>query len=250
MHDDMRDSGKVHFAYNSIKNLIKANHFKPGEQIHAAKIAEHLNISPTPVREALTRLQSEALVYAVANRGFFARRISVKEAHELYECAFLIFKHSMLRLVNLYRPISYQNGIKYFDEVQSSLLRFADLLGSSHSTDCVLLAKELELVYCQLAEVTANGEMTRIVLNYIERTRPLRALDLEHADVRRTLALRMRKIAQALDDSAGLDACTLLDAMLEGKLRRLPALAKDAHWQAAQGVHNAPRPPLMRANEQ
>lgn len=58
---------------------------KPGERISLPKIARELDLSVTPIREALTQLSETGIVIYIANRGFFLTELSIKEAKEVYD---------------------------------------------------------------------------------------------------------------------------------------------------------------------
>lgn len=49
-------------TYEQFKRDIMTFAFKPGELVSAQKVAEHYNVSRTPAREALVRLQDEGMV--------------------------------------------------------------------------------------------------------------------------------------------------------------------------------------------
>ena len=57
----------------------------PGERLSLPKIASELDVSVTPVREALTQLTETGIVTYKANRGFFVTELSEQEAIEIYE---------------------------------------------------------------------------------------------------------------------------------------------------------------------
>lgn len=69
-------------AYDYIKNKIWSFQFRPGDKINISSIAQALNISNTPVREALSLLESEGLVETVP---FAGPRVIVFSADELYQ---------------------------------------------------------------------------------------------------------------------------------------------------------------------
>lgn len=55
-----------------------------GKTINLAALSRHLNVSVTPIREALTQLQQAHIIKAVPNRGFIIAELDVKEAEDLY----------------------------------------------------------------------------------------------------------------------------------------------------------------------
>lgn len=72
-------------AYQEIKNLILRTEILPGQKLHHQELSEHLGVSRTPVREALSRLVQEGYVSLLPNRGFICKEIGLQEADELYD---------------------------------------------------------------------------------------------------------------------------------------------------------------------
>ncbi|WP_299317114.1 GntR family transcriptional regulator [uncultured Maribacter sp.] len=64
--------------------MITGN-LKTGKTINLAALARHLNVSVTPIREALTQLQQAHIIKAIPNRGFIISELDVEEAEDLYE---------------------------------------------------------------------------------------------------------------------------------------------------------------------
>ncbi|MGB5370225.1 MAG: GntR family transcriptional regulator [Flavobacteriaceae bacterium] len=56
-----------------------------GQSVNLAALARQLNVSVTPIREALTQLQQSQVIEAIPNRGFFIKELSHVEAKNLYE---------------------------------------------------------------------------------------------------------------------------------------------------------------------
>lgn len=72
-------------AYDAIKHMIIYNEIAAGEFLSENSLAQALNMSRTPVREALKILASESLVEIHNGIGIFVRNITRKEVHELFE---------------------------------------------------------------------------------------------------------------------------------------------------------------------
>lgn len=72
-------------VYESLRSAILAGRFDPGERLTEEYLAEELRVSRTPVREALHKLESEALIRALETRGFIVSRDSKEEVEELFE---------------------------------------------------------------------------------------------------------------------------------------------------------------------
>lgn len=75
----------VDVAYREIKNAILSHVFKPGECLSTNLMAETLNMSRTPIREALNMLVSEGLIEIHNGVGIYVKGVSLKYIVELYE---------------------------------------------------------------------------------------------------------------------------------------------------------------------
>ncbi len=72
-------------AYETLRAMAITYRFAPGSRVNEVALARALNLSRTPLREAMNRLVSEELLVSVKGRGFFARPLDVKDVHDLYE---------------------------------------------------------------------------------------------------------------------------------------------------------------------
>ena len=72
------------FVYVELKKKIIESVLKPGQSINEVKIALELEISRTPIREALQRLELEELIVRQPNGRLKVAPISVQEAKEIY----------------------------------------------------------------------------------------------------------------------------------------------------------------------
>jgi DNA-binding GntR family transcriptional regulator len=72
-------------AYHRIRRWIVEGRLRPGERLVEQRLAEDLQLSRTPVREALRMLQSEGLVAFEPNRGARVRELTRSHIADLYE---------------------------------------------------------------------------------------------------------------------------------------------------------------------
>lgn len=71
-------------AYQAIRDAIMSSKMKPGDRVSEYMVAEWLNISRTPAREGLRRLESEGLLAAHPKRGLMVANFDETAIHELY----------------------------------------------------------------------------------------------------------------------------------------------------------------------
>lgn len=72
-------SSLAHKAADAIRTRILARRIRGGENLSEERLAADLEISRTPVREAMFLLQSEGLIQKAVNQPFRVRLVSIKE---------------------------------------------------------------------------------------------------------------------------------------------------------------------------
>jgi DNA-binding GntR family transcriptional regulator len=70
-------------AYRALREEITTGQLRPGERVTERALAQHLGVSPTPVREALQRLEHERLIERDAVRAIRIAEPSVAKLYEL-----------------------------------------------------------------------------------------------------------------------------------------------------------------------
>lgn len=78
-----KSSGQT--AYDALIGLIRRGECQPGHRLREEDIGERLQLSRTPVREALRRLEAEGIVEHRPRIGATVRQLSHNEVVELYE---------------------------------------------------------------------------------------------------------------------------------------------------------------------
>ena len=73
-----------HQIYAVLKEMIADHRFQPGARLNIESIARELDVSRTPVWEAVRRLEQEGLVENIPNRGVFMSSLTAAKALDLY----------------------------------------------------------------------------------------------------------------------------------------------------------------------
>ena len=81
---------RVDDAYSRLKREILADRFRPGFQAFELEIADMLQMSRTPVREALIRLESDGLIELVPRRGVRVLPVSPGDMKDIYQLLTLL----------------------------------------------------------------------------------------------------------------------------------------------------------------
>jgi DNA-binding GntR family transcriptional regulator len=78
-------------VYESVKGLIMDHTVAPGDRVNIDALARQLGVSPTPVREALARLESDGLVRKRPLAGYITTPLLTRaEFDELFEMRLLL----------------------------------------------------------------------------------------------------------------------------------------------------------------
>ena len=73
-------------TYQALRTSILSGELAPGDRLVETQIAEQLQVSRTPIREAMRQLQQEELLTADSNGGLRVTTISTTDAVQLYDC--------------------------------------------------------------------------------------------------------------------------------------------------------------------
>lgn len=70
--------------YDSLKEKIITGVYQPGQRLVANDLAEELNVSRMPVREALSRLANTGLVELIPYKGAIVNKLTAKDYVEIF----------------------------------------------------------------------------------------------------------------------------------------------------------------------
>lgn len=71
-------------VYQAIKNKIMTMQLEMGESLQEESLAKEYNVSRTPVRDALKKLESDGLVTIMPYKGCIVREVTESDINEIY----------------------------------------------------------------------------------------------------------------------------------------------------------------------
>lgn len=77
-----------------LTQAIVQGRLAPGSKVVEAGIARELGISRAPVREAARLLERQGLLVASPRRGFFVRKLEIRDIDEIYDLRICVEKHA------------------------------------------------------------------------------------------------------------------------------------------------------------
>ncbi|NCF73497.1 MAG: FCD domain-containing protein [Gammaproteobacteria bacterium] len=136
--------------YESLKDRIILLDYEPGHLIREKDLMEEFQVSRTPVREALIRLQSDELVRMVPSSGTFVTEVSFVQLRDTFEvrthlipmagklAALRITQDELLRLEELIQILKNETDTKAIMRLDLEIHSLVD-----HATRNSVLAKIL-----------------------------------------------------------------------------------------------------------
>ena len=134
-------------AYNQIKNMILLRELRQGEKIFEKDLAEKMQMSRTPVREALLILEQEKLVENQDRLGFIVRRLksneiedyyNIREVMESYAAPFIVDNITELEIETLKENVAKAEAFLITGDIHNFVLcnsQFHDLLSKTTHSD-------------------------------------------------------------------------------------------------------------------
>lgn len=72
-------------VYEILKEMIISGKLKYNERIEEDALATSLEVSRTPVREAINKLEQEGWINIIPRRGMFVSNVSLKEINDIFQ---------------------------------------------------------------------------------------------------------------------------------------------------------------------
>nr|WP_297350640.1 GntR family transcriptional regulator [uncultured Caldimonas sp.] len=185
-------------AYEQIKHLIFDFELMPGDRISETELAERVQVSRTPLRQALQRLQREGFMQVFPKSGWQVAPLDFDQFDELYDLRVLLECHAALRLCEAEeRPALKEIGGIWL------------VPAAERQADADTVRDLDERFHAALVASSGNREMSRVHQDITERIRIIRRLDFtkpnrveatyqEHAKILRAITQRRADEAQRL----------------------------------------------------
>ena len=98
---EINEDSKSHSAYKTIKELIMKGELTRQDTVSVNLLSSKLEMSKTPVREALQKLESEGFVRIIPNQGVVICDLTVGEANYMYELRMALEGYLLRRVIPL-----------------------------------------------------------------------------------------------------------------------------------------------------
>lgn len=155
-------------VYSLLRAMAMTYQLPPGARLNEVELARQLEVSRTPLREAMNRLASEGLLVTGPGRGFSARKLDVQEVFDLYE--------TRLALEAAIAEIACERAD---EEALAAVDAFLDESAREHEGAEVDRLVDLdEGFHDRIAALAGNAEMRRMLANLNARIHFFRWVDM------------------------------------------------------------------------
>ena len=118
-------------VHDELLRMLFDGELAVGLSINERALAEHLDVSRTPIREALLRLSEGGLVEHRPRRGFFVSAVTVRDAREVYPMIAAL-ETLALRSVN---PVALKAGSQRLDQISAEMEAARGDARAAHAAD-------------------------------------------------------------------------------------------------------------------
>ncbi len=188
-------------VYQALKQIILKGDLASGERIVETKLAKQLQVSRTPIREAISQLKREKLIESKPNGGFRVTILSVQDAIQLYDCRIAL---EQLSVAGACEKIT----AKQLKQLEKYVLLAEKLVESQSNTSNILKLLEVDYQFHHLiAESSGNQWLLTLLEQVFDKMALLRVqttkhnpqvleIRLEHRQVYEAIALKNLDLAQ------------------------------------------------------
>lgn len=201
-------------VHAKIKNAILTCALAPGAKIHEQDLALAHNVSKSPIRDALLRLQSEELVEVLPRKGYRVKPVSLVDALDLYDMRLVLEQACVERII---------------EHATDTELRTLDAY--RHAPPAADLAAWIDYnrqFHIAIASLCGNRRLLRALTELIhafDRLTYTGVAGLAGSRVMQKFADEHRRLIDAIKARDARKAATLIRTHIEGSRKRMVAAA-------------------------
>lgn len=179
-------------VYQALRQIILRGDLVSGERIIETKLAEQLQVSRTPIREAIGQLQREKLIVSNPNGGYKVATLSTKDAIQLYDCRIALEQLSIAEACQLATPQQLERLKNYVE-----LAERAAGSDATESDSLQLLELDYQFHYL-IAESSGNQWLLTLLTQVFDKMALLRIQTTKHNPQVLEIRLEHRQIYEAI----------------------------------------------------
>lgn len=209
----MREKTKKGLAYEEIKRLILDGKLSGDMPISENVLANMLDISRTPVRDALRRLEMDGFVRVIPNQGVVIREVSISEVKEIYDMRIALEEFVVRELADGLSDEDFRN-------LEAILKKQEE---ACEKRDAVAFHEEDRKFHDYLMRAYGNAMITNFIARLRDRIEGINVNMLKTPGNMQLFYGEHKRIFEALRKRSGEEAAKEMDEHLKGGKTRLIA---------------------------
>lgn len=192
------------FVLDELRRAITGGELQPGTPIRQDALAERLDVSRVPLREALKILEGEGLVVHQAHRGYFVAELSLADLSEVYRIREILEAEAVRAAAVRMGPEALAETVAALEEAQLQVEQ------TGAAGDVAAMAAANRRFHFLLIEASGMPRLVRLIGTLWDATDAYRSLYYAEAPNRERVLHEHRTVLEALRDGD-----------VEGAVRRL-----------------------------
>ncbi|CAH1217410.1 HTH-type transcriptional repressor RspR [Paenibacillus plantiphilus] len=143
-------------AYDAIKERILDERFEPGRFLSERELIELLEMSKTPIKSALTRLETEGFVTVSSKQGIIINDLTLNRIVDIYDLRLALETFNIQAIVG---RLTQEQGSLLLDNLRET----EEIVGRLDIKAFAQADHQFHLLLCRFA---GNQEIYRVLLNY------------------------------------------------------------------------------------
>ncbi len=177
-------------AYNAVREAILSGKLEPGTRLNQDELARCLGVSRAPVRDALNRLEAEALIRTVSRKGLVVADMTPTDLRHIFELRGLLDSHS----AQLAAGAITEDGL---DRLQQIVKETEGYAATGEADQLVRVHAEFHYA---IYAACGNPELERVARNLWDRSYRFRVMGLRDPELSARSLAAHRDVLQALRD--------------------------------------------------
>jgi DNA-binding GntR family transcriptional regulator len=200
-------------VYQALRQIILRGDLASGERIIETKLAEQLQVSRTPIREAIGQLQREKLIVSNPKGGLRVATLSIEDAIQLYDCRIALEQLSAAGACQLVTPQQLKQLEKYVLLAESAKSQI------NQANSWQLLEIDYQFHHL-IAESSGNQWLLTLLEQVFDKMALLRVQTTKHNPQVLEIRLEHRQIFEAIASrDSELAQKTIQDHLIASKYR-------------------------------
>lgn len=118
----MSDLPLVDVAYRHIRQKLLSGDYMPGTMLSENELATELNMSRTPIRDAMAVLSREGFVETLKKRGILVKGIDIKELYDMFDLLTALY----LFVLDAVEPRQYEETLPAMKQFLDKLIEASE----------------------------------------------------------------------------------------------------------------------------